>query len=299
MDKLPFIEASELTNYITVSETYNDVVTVAGINAGISFTGCAGGYSDPVRINQPVIVMVFSGSAQVSINYIPYTISADNMLIVMPTHVIRMAESSGDLKAKILIIDKTFLNDCRLSLQTPQLTAYMQLHKNPCIPFTADETAHIEQCFMMLEEKIKLRTHAFHREVMQNSVSAFILELANILVSKTETFVCSAFSRKEEIMNQFIQLLFLHAGAQHLVTFYADKLCITPQYLSLILKELTGKPANKWIDDALVVEAKTLLKTPQITVQQVADALNFSDQSTFGKFFKKYTGLSPREYRKS
>ncbi|MDR1258280.1 MAG: helix-turn-helix domain-containing protein [Tannerellaceae bacterium] len=299
MDKLPFIEASELINYITVSETYHDVVTVADVNAGISFSKCAGGYSDPVRINQPIIVMAFRGSAQVSINYIPYTISADNMLFVMPTHVIRMAESSGDLKAKILIIDKTFLNDCRLSLQAPQLTAYMRLQKNPCIPFTAEETAHIERCFMMLEEKIRLRTHAFYREVMQNSVSAFMLELANILMGKTDAFVHSSFSRKEEIMNQFIQLLFLHAGAQHLVTFYADKLCITPQYLSLILKELTGKPANKWIDDALVVEAKTLLKTPQITVQQVADTLNFSDQSTFGKFFKKYTGLSPREYRRS
>jgi AraC-like DNA-binding protein len=100
-------------------------------------------------------------------------------------------------------------------------------------------------------------------------------------------------------MNQFLQLLFDHAKEQHAVTFYAGKLFITPQYLSLILKELTGKSANKWIEDALIVEAKVLLKMPQTTVQQVADKLNFSDQSTFGKFFKKHIGLSPMEYRKS
>ena len=86
---------------------------------------------------------------------------------------------------------------------------------------------------------------------------------------------------------------------QHDHTRELEKLFITPQYLSLILKELTGKSANKWIDDALIVEAKILLKAPQATVQQVADILHFSDQSTFGKFFKKHMGISPMEYRKS
>ena len=62
---------------------------------------------------------------------------------------------------------------------------------------------------------------------------------------------------------------------------------------------MTGKSANKWIDESLIVEAKILLKTPDITVQRVADLLNFSDQSTFGKFFKKHVGLSPMEFRKS
>ena len=94
-------------------------------------------------------------------------------------------------------------------------------------------------------------------------------------------------------------MLFEHCKEQHVVTFYAEKLFITPQYLSLILKELTGKSANKWIADALIVEAKMLLKAPQATVQQVADILHFSDQSTFGKFFKKHMGISPMEYRKS
>ena len=102
-----------------------------------------------------------------------------------------------------------------------------------------------------------------------------------------------------ELFEQFLQLLFEHCKEQHVVTFYAEKLFITPQYLSLILKELTGKSANKWIDDALIVEAKMLLKAPQATVQQVADILHFSDQSTFGKFFKKHMGISPMEYRKS
>ncbi|MDR1357539.1 MAG: helix-turn-helix domain-containing protein, partial [Tannerellaceae bacterium] len=286
MDKLPFIEASDLIEYITVSDTYQDAVTIAELKAATSFAQHTGGYSDPVRINQLVIVMVVRGSVRISIDYIPYTVSANHLLMVMPTHIFQMAESSNDLKTKALIISKNLMDDYHLNTPTPKLTAYMQLRKNPCLPMAPEETAHVEKCFMMLAEKIHLRTHAFHHEVMQNSVVAFVLELANILIGKTETFSRSVFSRKEEIMNQFLQLLFMHVREQHLVTFYADKLCITPQYLSIILKEITGKPANKWIDDALIIESKVLLKTPQTTVQQVADALNFSDQSTFGKFFK-------------
>ena len=118
-------------------------------------------------------------------------------------------------------------------------------------------------------------------------------------MNKNSYLVRSTLSRKEELFEQFLQLLFEHFRVEHAVTFYADKLFITPQYLSLILKELTGMSANKWIDDALVAEAKVLLKAPQMTVQQVADQLHFSDQSTFGKFFKKHMGISPMEYRRS
>ena len=109
----------------------------------------------------------------------------------------------------------------------------------------------------------------------------------------------SKISRKEELLEKFLKLLFENFKEKHIVTFYAEKLFITPQYLSLILKDLTGKSANKWIDDVLIVESKIRLKAPDATVQQVADDLCFSDQSTFGKFFKKHIGISPMEYRKS
>ena len=97
---------------------------------------------------------------------------------------------------------------------------------------------------------------------------------------------------------QFLKLMFKHSREEHSVSFYAGKMCITPQYLSAVLKELTGKTTNNWIDHSLILDAKILLKTPNMTVQQVSDMLNFSNQSTFGKFFKKHTGQSPAEFRK-
>lgn len=299
MNQLPLIEISELLQHIVVSDTYQNMVTIADIDSRLSGHDMPDGYSIPVRLNAVFIVLVFEGSVKISIDYVPYTISANYFVTIMPTHVIQTADASSDFKAKLLMVDRAFFDEYKPEKRTSALSSYMQIRKYPCTLFTSEETSHIEICFSKLRNKIQLRTHAFHREVMYNATEAFFLELGNILIGKKDAIVRSSLSRKEELMNQFLQLLFEHAKEQHAVTFYADKLFITPQYLTLILKELTGKSANKWIEDALILEAKVLLKAPQTTVQQVADVLNFSDQSTFGKFFKKHLGISPMEYRKS
>jgi len=300
MNTLPIIEMDELTNHIVNSDNFQDVFAITDIDAGFSNDDfCNEGYSAPVRLNALFMVLVMQGSADISLDYVPYTITQNDFVTIMPTHIFQVAKTSQDLKGMLMMIDKGFLEEINTAKRSPSMTNYMQFRKNPCTKLLPDETAHVAKGFEHLREKIRLRTHSFHKEVMQNAFVGFLLELANILIGKKDTLTLPTLSRKEEILNQFLQLLFEHVREHHVVTFYADKLFITPQYLSLVLKELTGKSANKWIDDALIVEAKILLKMPQITVQQVADQLNFSDQSTFGKFFKKHIGVSPMEFRKS
>ena len=69
--------------------------------------------------------------------------------------------------------------------------------------------------------------------------------------------------------------------------------------LSNVIKELTGKSASQWIDDYVVLEAKTLLKSTNLTILQISEELHFANQSFFGKYFKQHTGLSPMRYRRS
>lgn len=174
----------------------------------------------------------------------------------------------------------------------------MQIRKNPCSALAPEDIEMIETLFSLLREKMRRRDHLLLKESLQNALHGVFIELANLFMSKQDK-KAATLSRREKLLEQFLALLFKHCKEQHEVTFYASKMFISPQYLSLILKDLTGKSANKWIDDALIVEAKILLKAPQTTVQQVAEMLHFSDQSTFGKFFKKRMGVSPMEYRRS
>ena len=82
------------------------------------------------------------------------------------------------------------------------------------------------------------------------------------------------------------------------VQFYADKLFVTTGHLTKVLKDVGGKTAGELIDDAVIMEARILLANPSLTITQVADELQFTDQSIFGKFFKKKIGSSPSKYRK-
>jgi AraC-like DNA-binding protein len=295
MNHLPLIEIPEITDHISISGNYKDSIILANTSF-VQDSSCY--YYGPVRLNVPVIAIVLKGSAKVNLDYVSYTVYANHLITAMPAHIVQVTEVSSDFKAQLLLLDKSFLENFKVYKRSPSILPYIHLRKNPCTPLSWEETAHIEQCFAQLDQKLKLRTHTFYQEVVQNAIVAFLLELANILSGKTESFHKPIFSRREEIINRFIQLLSEHIGKEHLVTFYAEKLFITPQYLSLVLKEQTGRPANKWIDDALIIEAKIRLKSPYTNIQQVADTLNFSDQSTFGKFFKKHTGISPTEYRK-
>ncbi len=302
MKNLPLIEVTELIKGIESSDSFQDDLSIADLNGDlINYEGKRPEFSTPMRLNALLMILVQEGSADISIDYIPYKIEKDTFITLMPTHVIEVSRVSKELRGRLLIVSKNFLDGYAspTGKKNHSMIHYMQIRKNPCVRISESEAGYISGQLAIIREKIKKRSHFLQKEALQNALIGLFIELANIFMGKRDLMMTPTLSRKEELFEQFLQLLFEHCKEQHVVTFYAEKLFITPQYLSLILKELTGKSANKWIDDALIVEAKMLLKAPQATVQQVADMLHFSDQSTFGKFFKKHMGMSPMEYRKS
>ena len=104
-------------------------------------------------------------------------------------------------------------------------------------------------------------------------------------------------TRQEETVSRFLDLLYAHHKRERSVAFYAGELCMTPKYLSRIVREVTGRSALESIEDYVVTEAKAMLNSTSMTVQQISDGLNFPSQSVFGKYFKRVTGMSPKEYR--
>lgn len=301
MNNLPLVEVAELIKGIESSDNFQDDLSIADLNGDLIHYEEKGlERFSPMRLDALLMILVQEGTADISVDYIPYRVEKNTFITLMPTHIIQVSKVGRDLRGRMLIVSKSFLDDYSVSSgKKSSMVHYMQIRKNPCVLMSDEETRHMSGQFIFLREKIRLRTHFFQKEALQNALIGFFIELANIFMGKKGLMTTPTLSRKEELFEQFLQLLSVHCKEHHVVTFYADKLFITPQYLSLILKELTGKSANKWIDDAILVEAKMLLKAPQATVQQVADILHFSDQSTFGKFFKKHMGISPMEYRKS
>jgi len=127
---------------------------------------------------------------------------------------------------------------------------------------------------------------------------ALYYELTGFINKRIEERPSLLLSHKENLYKKFLNLVRSNIRKEHSVTFYANQLCLTPQYISSVLKELSGMSANKWIDEMLLAEAKLLLFSTENNIQQIADKLHFPDQSSFGKFFKKMTGMSPSNYKK-
>ena len=85
---------------------------------------------------------------------------------------------------------------------------------------------------------------------------------------------------------------------QRNMAFYADKLFLTPKYLSKLVKEASGRSGPQWIDAYVILEAKNLLRYSDDSIKEIVYKLNFQSASVFNKFFKLHTGMSPSEYRK-
>ena len=105
--------------------------------------------------------------------------------------------------------------------------------------------------------------------------------------------------RRTKLSKDFFSLLKEYSREQRQVGFYADKLCITPKYLTFLLKQSTGKSANEWITNAVISDAKHLLKNSGNSIKEVSYTLNFANQSFFGKYFKKMVGISPKDFQNS
>ena len=291
--ELPLIDFDSLKSRLYMYESYQADILVADLNSQDVFL------NDPVRVNALQVLLVLEGSIDLSIDYVLFQASTNTVVTIMPTHITKVMKYSPNFKGRLMAVSRAFLEQSMMPNHSSSMIQYMKIRKNPTILLQESEIKTLDESMLRLRQTILQTNHHLQRLLIQNTLMGFFIEMGNIFSERKEYNTPPSLTRKEELFESFLRILYMYCKEQHVVSFYAEQLYITPQYLSLILKELTGRSANKWIDEALMQEAKILLKAPQATVQQVADALHFSDQSTFGKFFKKHAGMSPMEYRKN
>lgn len=253
----------------------------------------------PVRLEAVSIIVAAKGEISVDVDYLTQKADKNSVLFLIEHCIIENIKFSHDFRGYHIVISKELVREVmsdvvkmRSEVKSPRM--------NPLTVIDDADTQILLEHIGRIRASISDKEHSFYKNIIRNELSTFLLQFIHIRHKGTDdTTLKQQIGHKEEIVRQFIMLVIENYKKEHEVTFYSNELCITPEYLSKILKGFNGKTANKWIADALVSEAKILLRKRDITVQQVAEELNFSDQSYFGKFFKKHTGKSPLEYRNS
>ena len=164
---------------------------------------------------------------------------------------------------------------------------------------TDEETQTLLDYYFLMYKKIKDNNNSYNRPIIQGLLTAMLFEFYNIYQQLASTLEIKPQSRKEEIFTQFIKALSKNYQNERTVASYADMLFLTPKHLSGVIKEVSGKTPGEWIDQRVILEAKALLKSSDMNIQQIAEQLHFTNQSFFGKYFRHHVGMSPKEYRRS
>jgi AraC-like DNA-binding protein len=249
----------------------------------------------PSRINGFTFGICLEGWIDISIGLQRFRVEKGGFMVILPVHIFQVNEQSADFDARSIMISTDFVENLN-TYSGKMILPYPYIEENPITQIDMPEGNQLLIDYYTILNKLQKFSsiNLYYKEMIQHLVYAFLLGIASIY----EQFVVQL-GNSNDLFKRFLLLLNNHFKTEHSVVFYADKLCLTPKYFSAQIKKQSGKTVGEWIDDMIILEAKVLLKTPNTSVQQVADILNFCDQSTFGKFFKRCAGISPKEYRNS
>ncbi|MFL5744839.1 MAG: helix-turn-helix domain-containing protein [Niastella sp.] len=256
-------------------------------------------FAHPFRTDSFWILLVLHDSLTIQLNGEEHVVR-ENDLMIIPPHVVRQSDgTANNCKAACVAFTSDFLLDTGLSQRHIDLFEYLFNSRSTHLRLAPEDASRFMTMITMLQEKnVPRDQHPFAAEVVRNFFNVFQFELAG-LYHKYSNQKKTVHDHKEEILWRFLALLSKHVKTERSLLFYANRLYVTPKYLTQMVKKLTGKTAGKYIDDLVIVEAKNLLRDPSLTIAQIADLLYFSDQFFFSKYFKRYTGITPSDYRKS
>lgn len=248
---------------------------------------------DPGRIDAAIVGLCLSGTIELSINLDQYVISKNQIVLIMPDQIIQLGKKSGSYKGIYILASKNFINEMLPYFN--QLSIFLYVKEHPVTDLSTEEVSIFKEYHSFLWKKISVKENAYRKEISRNLLLALLYE-AYGMFSKHRVPEPHK-TRQEELFADFVHLVQLNFRKEHSVSFYADKLCITSKYLSLLVKSVSGRSASVWIDEYVILEAKALLTSSKLTIKQISDTLGFVNQSFFGKFFRRHAGASPRKFR--
>lgn len=289
------------------SFTLNELITMAGGEKRPGIMGeciAANSASEmeifrfPSRLNALIIGVGTEGETSLTSNLQEFRLKKDSLFIFSPKHILQV-QSNNRFKAHLIVIAPDFLK--RINIDTKRMMPlFLQFGSLPCMELTHAESQSLRSFISMVEQELKGSETDFSSEIIGGLIAATIYKVGDILthyLTEHPEVDSPIHNRAEEYFRQFTELLGEHYKHERSVGFYARQLCITPKYLTTLIKRISGKSVSEWIDNYVILEAKTLLKYSNMSVQEIAYYLNFPNQSFFGSYFKRNACMSPSQYK--
>lgn len=257
---------------------------------------------EPCRFNCYLALFCIDGDFTIEINLKPVKVNRNSLVICIPGTICRVTdvdmEHIGRLHIVVVAVSKELMSTIRFdfnslfnesvaAIDTPRITI---------------EGENLEICkrYFDLAEALYLSDNPGARDAIRYLASSIFYLLGSIWttqIKEAREHNPRRGPRSQTILDSFLKLVVEHHNSERKVAFYADKLCLTPKYLSKLVKAASGRSAPEWIDAFVIMEAKNMLKYSDMPIKEIVYLLHFPNQSVFYKFFKMHTGLTPSDYR--
>ena len=252
----------------------------------------------PCRIDAFIIGVGTEGETSVSFNLHEFRLKKDSMFVFTPKNILQV-NSQQYFKADVIAISPDFMRRINIDIKN-MMPLFLKFVENPTLALTPEESRSMRGMIAQIERETRGPETHFSFDIVSGLIAATIYKVGDIMyhyLAEHPEGQHTSHNRAEESVKQFTHLLGEHFREERSVGFYARQLCITPKYLTTLIKRISGQSVSEWIDNYVILEAKTLLKYSTMSIQEIAYYLNFPNQSFFGSYFKRNTGMSPSQYK--
>ena len=246
----------------------------------------------PCRIDAFIIGVGTEGETSVSFNLHEFKLKKDSIFIFTPKNVLQV-NSQQYFKADVIAISPDFMRRINIDIKN-MMPLFLKFVENPALTLTPEESRSMRGMIAQIERETRGPETHFSFDIVSGLIAATIYKVGDIMyhyLAEHPEGQNNSHNRAEEYFKQFTHLLGEHFREERSVGFYARQLCITPKYLTTLIKRISGQSVSEWIDNYVILEAKTLLKYSTMSIQEIAYYLNFPNQSFFGSYFKRNTGM--------
>lgn len=254
----------------------------------------------PFRIDGYMVIYCVSGHVKLNVNLHEHVLKSGMLFLNYPGTIIRVNEVVGleddGLRYVCVVMSREFVGNLMLDVNK-LFTQNLSLMGTPSISLSDDQTKLLREHLWLMINVVKSESK-FKTESIRAILSSVFYFIAGVWAEKAVVQREKVVSGRTQIVfDQFINLVSEYHTQYRNVGFYAERLSLTPKYLSRIIRDASGRSAPEWIDDYVILEAKNLLKYSGLPIKEIVYKLNFPSQSVFYKFFKARTGMTPTEYK--
>jgi len=252
--------------------------------------------TEPRRMNFILIGLCIKGEVMYQLDTQKQVIKPGDILIVSDRHVVDSYRHSNDMEGLCIMMSVHFFREIIQNVSDVS-SLFLFSRQHPVMSLEQKEIDTFKEYFQVIKQKICDQGNHFRKDLIKTLLLAMFYDLSNIIYrvqynDKPQT-------RADAIFTHFIKLVEKNYRQERRVGWYAAQLNITPKHLSETVKNASRRTPNEWIDDYVTLELRVLLKNSTKTIKEIAQELNFPNQSFLGKFFKEHVGVSPSKYRKS